>query len=210
MAKCGAKTRAGTPCQRDPAPGKTRCHYHGGASPGAPRGNTNAVTHGIYAQALLPGEEDIYDKAGPGAGIEQELRLARVRLARINKAERAALEASADDPKTRANGLDLDEVSHEVEKEANTANGKTSPAQKIKTVSRRRDFTLEAVRVTRLIAELEMKHVALCGRGGEPREAAREIQQALQEMEEKTIGMRVTGRGCNPGRRPDDEASDHA
>ena len=31
-AKCGAKTRAGSPCKRRPARGRTRCRLHGGAS----------------------------------------------------------------------------------------------------------------------------------------------------------------------------------
>lgn len=31
--KCGAKTRAGTPCQRAPLAGRTRCRLHGGATP---------------------------------------------------------------------------------------------------------------------------------------------------------------------------------
>lgn len=30
---CGAKTRAGTPCQRRPIPGGTRCNLHGGKTP---------------------------------------------------------------------------------------------------------------------------------------------------------------------------------
>jgi hypothetical protein len=39
--KCGARTRAGTPCQRLPIRGRTRCRLHGGLSPGAPRGAKN-------------------------------------------------------------------------------------------------------------------------------------------------------------------------
>ncbi|MFK5281667.1 HGGxSTG domain-containing protein, partial [Lacticaseibacillus paracasei] len=31
--QCGAKTRAGTPCNRWPPPGATRCRLHGGATP---------------------------------------------------------------------------------------------------------------------------------------------------------------------------------
>jgi hypothetical protein len=31
---CGARTKAGTPCQSKPLPGKTRCKWHGGASTG--------------------------------------------------------------------------------------------------------------------------------------------------------------------------------
>ena len=32
-AKCGAKTKNGGTCQRDPVPDARRCHYHGGSSP---------------------------------------------------------------------------------------------------------------------------------------------------------------------------------
>jgi hypothetical protein len=39
--KCGARTRAGTPCQRPAIRGRTRCRLHGGLSPGAPRGRKN-------------------------------------------------------------------------------------------------------------------------------------------------------------------------
>ena len=39
--KCGARTRAGTPCQRPAIRGHTRCRLHGGLSPGAPRGAKN-------------------------------------------------------------------------------------------------------------------------------------------------------------------------
>jgi hypothetical protein len=39
--RCGARTRAGAPCQRPPILGRTRCRLHGGLSPGAPRGSNN-------------------------------------------------------------------------------------------------------------------------------------------------------------------------
>lgn len=29
---CGARTRKGTPCRQPVVPGRSRCHYHGGAS----------------------------------------------------------------------------------------------------------------------------------------------------------------------------------
>jgi hypothetical protein len=38
---CGARTRAGTPCQRSAIRGRKRCRLHGGLSPGAPRGARN-------------------------------------------------------------------------------------------------------------------------------------------------------------------------
>ena len=49
--RCGAKTRAGTPCQSPAVAGKKRCRMHGGArGSGAPPGNQNAFKHGMYTQ----------------------------------------------------------------------------------------------------------------------------------------------------------------
>jgi hypothetical protein len=49
--RCGAKTRSGTPCRSPAVSGKYRCRMHGGNSPGAPRGNRNALKHGRYTIA---------------------------------------------------------------------------------------------------------------------------------------------------------------
>ena len=58
---CGARTRAGTPCQRPAGwgtkhPGSGKCKLHGGAStgpkPGSMKGNQNALKHGIYSKFL--------------------------------------------------------------------------------------------------------------------------------------------------------------
>jgi glucans biosynthesis protein len=46
--RCGAKTRKGMPCQC-PAMPNGRCRIHGGVSPGAPKGNRNALKHGLYS-----------------------------------------------------------------------------------------------------------------------------------------------------------------
>jgi glucans biosynthesis protein len=50
---CGAKTRSGTPCQSVPVRGKKRCRMHGGVSPGAPRGNQNALKTGAFTREVL-------------------------------------------------------------------------------------------------------------------------------------------------------------
>ena len=50
--RCGARTRRGTPC-RSPAMANGRCRMHGGNSPGAPRGNSNALKHGRYSAAAI-------------------------------------------------------------------------------------------------------------------------------------------------------------
>ncbi|WP_414888878.1 HGGxSTG domain-containing protein [Sphingomonas sp. Leaf67] len=45
--RCLARTRSGTPCQSPAVRGKRRCRMHGGTNPGAPRGNRNALKHGL-------------------------------------------------------------------------------------------------------------------------------------------------------------------
>src|SRR5262249_51638977 len=55
--RCRARTRRGSPCQ-SPAMKNGRCRMHGGPSPGAPKGNKNALKHGRYtAQAIAERRE---------------------------------------------------------------------------------------------------------------------------------------------------------
>ena len=61
MAYCGAKTRAGGRCRRL-AMRNGRCDMHGGKSTGPPKGNTNALKHGIYSKRLTPEEVELWDK----------------------------------------------------------------------------------------------------------------------------------------------------
>ncbi len=50
--RCGALTRAGGLCRAPAVKGRLRCRKHGGAAGvGAPKGNRNARTHGLYAAA---------------------------------------------------------------------------------------------------------------------------------------------------------------
>jgi hypothetical protein len=52
--RCGAKTRNGTPCRAPAVKGKYRCRMHGGAAgSGAPKGNVNALKHGLYTKERL-------------------------------------------------------------------------------------------------------------------------------------------------------------
>ena len=53
-ARCGAKTRRGTPCEAPAVRGKQRCRMHGGAKgSGAPAGNRNALKSGLYTAEAL-------------------------------------------------------------------------------------------------------------------------------------------------------------
>jgi len=52
--RCGAKTRRGTPCNSPAVSGKKRCRMHGGApGTGAPKGNQNALKHGLYTREAI-------------------------------------------------------------------------------------------------------------------------------------------------------------
>lgn len=52
--RCGAKTRAGNPCQSPAVHGKKRCRMHGGAKgSGAPKGNQNALKTGLYTKEAI-------------------------------------------------------------------------------------------------------------------------------------------------------------
>ncbi|KWF90382.1 hypothetical protein WL95_27530 [Burkholderia cepacia] len=57
---------------------------HGGKSTGPKdqSGNTNAVKHGFYSDALLPEEKLLYERAEVGS-LDDEIRLARVKLHRF-------------------------------------------------------------------------------------------------------------------------------
>jgi glucans biosynthesis protein len=52
--RCGARTRKGTPCLAPAVKGKRRCRMHGGAKgSGAPKGNQNALKHGLYTRQAI-------------------------------------------------------------------------------------------------------------------------------------------------------------
>ena len=52
--RCGAKTRRGKPCQSPAVSGKRACRMHGGAEgSGAPKGNRNALKHGLYTKEAI-------------------------------------------------------------------------------------------------------------------------------------------------------------
>ena len=52
--RCGARTRAGTPCRSPAIREKKRCRMHGGAKgSGAPSRNRNALKHGAYTGEAL-------------------------------------------------------------------------------------------------------------------------------------------------------------
>lgn len=58
--RCGAKTRKGTACRAPAVAGKRRCRMHGGAAgTGAPKGNSNALKHGLYTREAIAMRREI-------------------------------------------------------------------------------------------------------------------------------------------------------
>jgi len=52
--RCGALTRSGAPCRSPAVKDKARCRMHGGAKgSGAPKGNANALKHGVFTKAAF-------------------------------------------------------------------------------------------------------------------------------------------------------------
>ncbi len=52
--RCGAKTRSDKPCRSPAVAGKKRCRMHGGApGSGAPKGNHNALKHGMFTRDAI-------------------------------------------------------------------------------------------------------------------------------------------------------------
>jgi hypothetical protein len=87
--RCGAKTRgdrAGRTCL-NAALANGRCRMHGGTNAGAPAGNTNAVTTGIYFNGLREDEKPLWDRI-PIGSLDDELRLLRMQLRRAHEALR--------------------------------------------------------------------------------------------------------------------------
>ena len=62
-----------------------RCRMHGGKNTGPPKGNQNALTHGIYSSAVLDQEAEEFEAAGKVRDLKQDLALARLRLLRAEK-----------------------------------------------------------------------------------------------------------------------------
>ena len=60
--RCGARTRSGKPCESPAVRGKRRCRMHGGAAgSGAPRGNQNALRHGLYTREAIEERQQVQD-----------------------------------------------------------------------------------------------------------------------------------------------------
>ena len=105
--RCGAKTKAGTPCRQWAVRGRTRCRMHGGGSPGRERRGERKrpgrpPTHGAYSEQarrdLRQAMEDFREDPDVGQ-IEGEIAYLKLRLqALTGKAEGPDDDAVLTDP----------------------------------------------------------------------------------------------------------------
>lgn len=120
MAKCGARTRSGQPC-KNYAMANGRCRMHGGKNTGAPEGNQNARTHGIYSDAITDDEKGLWGQVEIGS-LDNAIRIAHLQLRRALAAQ---MKAEAED------GLDLDATTHDEGRGTLTTNRRRRPYEDI-------------------------------------------------------------------------------
>jgi hypothetical protein len=97
--RCGARTRAGTPCQAPMITGGKRCRMHGGKGSGAPRNNRNAFKTGLHTATMKDREREVRVVAQRVktliAEIDADLRLAK--LAASDEQKNAIMDISPPD-----------------------------------------------------------------------------------------------------------------
>lgn len=168
--------------------GKTRCRLHGGASNGAPKGNVNALRHGLYSAALLPGEEELWATLLAEVGkLDQEITLMRLRLHRLLRLQRPADVADLPGGDVK-DALQLEQVSVQT----SSPHPITGMNGKVTTITKsRRDYSAEIRQTAKTIADMEARRAAiLAGTGGsDTGQTAREIAAALHAIEELQGGQ---------------------
>ena len=73
--RCGARIRSGGSCRSPAVRGKRRCRMHGGArNSGAPRGNRNALKHGLFTTETIVERKRIQDLLADARILLEELK----------------------------------------------------------------------------------------------------------------------------------------
>lgn len=94
--RCAARSKqSGEQCKNRPSPGKRVCRFHGGWSPGGPKGNKKAVRHGIYARGVRSDEIPLWHTMELGT-VDDEIKLLKLQLRRCLIAQRAGEDAPTD------------------------------------------------------------------------------------------------------------------
>lgn len=181
--KCGAKTKSGTKCKhpaghRTSHVGTGRCWLHGGASNGAPKGNKNALKHGLYARIYSDAEmEAAKEMLGT---IENEIAISRLQLASLLMQQReqqdspaiqeihekTIVQTGADDQRARfiddlKASADRCGEEYDPDGDEEYIEAKESEIFERKRAYQRRDFSTEIARLIALIGRLESQRLGL-------------------------------------------------
>lgn len=211
MAKCGAKTRSGKPCNNKPIAGKKRCRLHGGLSTGAPKGNNNSLKHGMYSRIFDVSQLD--EAVAMQGTVSHELAIARIQLVNClnhRKAQGDTPELDEIKDETLADEEDEDVVKKARARDAQRCGEYYDPdeddfesqeSQPLKRtrIYRQRDWANEEARLINLIAKLEMQI---------PKQelAVLDLQMKKKELENNPIGGAKTK---DVKEMTDDELNEH-
>ena len=156
-----------------------KCYWHGGPSRdgGAPDGNANALTHGLYTNSLTPDERELWSQIEVNS-VDDEIRLTKFKLARVETAI-SRLEA----------GEDVDFHLFERRTEASTEGNATS--RRASEVRRRPDWYAHRISLLRTLARLLSTKTQMVQAGlmtdTSSEEEARSIQTYLEELNKATV-----------------------
>ncbi len=204
---CGVKKRNGERCMMqavserpDGRPPNGRCKFHGGLG-GAPPKNlvkTEQVRHGIYKKGLHPHEKDDFDHISLG-NLDEELRMARIKLARAYRAQ-AIYE--------KIHGLDdSEQVSEYIEHSNMFTEGddidyvieNMSEKTYLGFAARAEDFSEEILKFTKIIGTLETKRADLLDRDNATGALMMSIKKKLGNVEgdidEEVLALAVILKG---------------
>lgn len=212
---CGAKTRAGKPCQNSPIAGKKRCRLHGGLSTGPSKGSQNALKHGMYSRIF---NDDQIDEAQAMQGsVSRELAIARIQLVNclnhrkeqgdtpqlyeVQDVTLAKEEDDEDDAKV-ARARDAERCGEYYDPDDDDDGYKKEEPQVLKRTSiyRQRDWANEEARLINLIAKLELQLV-------KQELMSNELEQRKLEFEKQKRA--TTGDKRNVEEMTDDELDDY-
>jgi len=161
MAKCGAKTRSGQPCKNH-AMANGRCRMHGGKSTGAPKGNQNARTHGIYSDVIADDERELWAQIEIGS-LDDAIRITHLQLRRALAAQSKAL---------AGDGLDLDAV----------IDGNNDDRESLTTHRRRRPYEDIINRLLGRIGDLEAKRAEILSKAGQDDGLPEKISELIERL----------------------------
>lgn len=109
--QCTAKSKqTGERCKKPCVPGKKVCHWHGGRSKGAPKGNKNALKHGAFQRVdrLICFDDELKLVNGlpldPIETLKEQIKILRIKELRIAKRMKESLIAESEAGKEDKDG----------------------------------------------------------------------------------------------------------